>query len=102
MSDLLFQDLSTVGSDKNTRPVTIAAATTIAPTTFVTFVTGTVQIATITPPTTGHSMICIIATDASPGATLTTGNILLATTVVENKALFLVYDQATAKWYPSY
>lgn len=102
MSDLLFQDLSTVASDKNAKPVTLAAATTIAPTTFVTFVTGTTPVGTLTPPTTGHATVCLVFTDSAPGTTITTGNLAIASTPVKNKALFLVYDQASTKWYPSY
>lgn len=103
MSDLLFQDISTVASDKNAKPVTLASATTIAPTTFVTFLTGTTAIATITPPVSGAHMLCLISTDSgTTNATVTTGNIIKVSTFVQNKALFVVYDPLTAKYYPSY
>lgn len=100
--DLNFQDLSSVASDHNSKPKTVASATTIAPTTFLTVVTGTLQVGTITPPTTGHCMVGLIFTDASPGVTLTTGNIAIATTVVSKKLLLLAYNPIAAKWYPSY
>jgi hypothetical protein len=81
----------------------IAAAATIAPSTYFTEITGTTQVSTITPPYTGFAgTICLVFTDASPGATLTSGNIALATTVVRYKALFMTYNPITSKWYPSY
>ena len=103
MSDALFQNLSTVQDNSQPLPVTIAMAATIAPTTFLTFVTGTVPIATITPPVTGSCVLAFVATTAATTAvTVTTGNIILATTWVPNKALLMTYDPSSAKWYPSY
>lgn len=102
MSDLNFQQLSTVQDNVMLGPATIASATTIAPTTFLTFVSGTVAVGTITPPVTGTVMLAFVFTNASPAATVTTGNIALATTTVQNKTLFMTYDPAGAKWYPSY
>jgi len=103
MSDLLHQNISTVQSQQQPNPVTMAAATTIAPTTFLTFLTGTTSVATITPPVTGQHMLALVSTDSgTTNATVTTGNIALASTFVKNKALFMTYDPATAKYYPSY
>ena len=103
MSDLLHQNFSTVQSQQQPNPVTMAAATTIAPTTFITFLTGTTSVATITPPVTGQHMLCLISTDTgTTNATVTTGNIALASTFVTKKALYMAYDPATAKYYPSY
>lgn len=82
---------------------TIASAATIAPTKRITFISGTTTIDTITAPSpisaTG-GQITLIPTGV--WATSTSGNIALITTAVVNKALTLFYDQATAKWYPSY
>ncbi len=81
----------------------IVAAATIAPKRVVTRVTGTVPVATITPPNAYfNGPLWLISSDATPFTTITTGNILLATTVVRYKALALVFDPSTAKWYPSY
>lgn len=103
MSDLNFQNLSTVQSNEQPAPVTLASATTIAPSTFLTFLTGTTSIATITPPVTGAHMLCLISTDSgTTNATVTTGNIAKASTFVQNKALFMTYDPTGAKYYPSY
>lgn len=82
---------------------TIASAATIAPTTPIAFVSGTTTISTITAPAniaaTG-GQITLIPT--AIWATNTAGNIALATTAVVSRALTLTYDNATAKWYPSY
>lgn len=100
MSDLLHQNLATVQSDKQPVPATIASAATIAPSTFITFVSGTVDIATITPPVTGAHMLCLIPTDASPGDLLTTGNILVgSTTLADNVPVLLFYNPTEAKYY---
>lgn len=82
---------------------TIASATTIAPTTYISFVSGTTSIATITVPTnllTTGGQIVLIPTGL--WATTTAGNIALISTAVVSKALIMTYDAATAKWYPSY
>lgn len=81
-------------------PQTIAAAATISPVTSVFFVTGTTQIATITPPTLAPHNLVAIFTDAAPGALLTTGNIIAAVTPVTNRALLLTYEPRTGKYYP--
>lgn len=82
---------------------TIASATTIAPTTQIVFISGTAAIATITPPSPislGGGQIILIPTGIF--TTTTAGNIALASTAVVSKALTMVYDVTTAKWYPSY
>jgi len=80
----------------------LASAATIAPTTFMTTVTGTVPVTTITPPVTGSHMLALRFTTASPGVTGTTGNIGIASTTVVNKILLMFYDPVAAKYYPSY
>lgn len=100
MSDLLFQQLSTVQSISQLLPATIASTTTIAPTTFLTFITGTTSIATITPPVTGSVMLGFVWTTTSPGSFVTTGNISVgSTTMVQNRLNLMVYDPSTLKWY---
>lgn len=81
---------------------TLASAATIAPTTEVTFVSGTTTINTITPPPlfVGGGQITLIPTGL--WSTGTSGNIAIATTGVVSKALIMTYDATTAKWYPSY
>ena len=99
MSDLLFQNLSTVQSDKQPLPATIASAATISPSTFLTFITGTVQIANITPPVSGSCMIALVFTNANPGAFLNTGNIESTKDPAQNELVLMVYDPITAQWY---
>lgn len=82
---------------------TIASASTIAPTQYITFISGTTAINTITPPSSvssGGGALILIPTGAF--TTTTSGNIALASTAVPNKVLIMAYDSATAKWYPSY
>ncbi len=84
---------------------TIASATTIAPTAYITFISGTTSIATITVPQallrTG-GQITLIPKDTPTFSTTAAGNIALATTAVPYKALIMTYDAVTLKWYPSY
>jgi hypothetical protein len=99
MSDLRFQDILPVAGDKNPKPVTIPSAATVAPTTFLSVISGTVAIATITPPVSGAHMLCFIATAGSPTAFVTTGNVATAVAMVQNVPCFLVYNPVTAKYY---
>ena len=99
MSDLLSQDLGVAQSDKQPLPPTIASAATIAPTTRLTFVTGTVTIATITPPTSGYCEILLCFTNGAPGVFLTSGNIKTAYQPIQNRPILLCYDPTSAKWW---
>ena len=99
MSDVLFQQLSTVNDGLQPPPITIASAATITPVSFVTFLTGTVQLATINPPISGAHMLCLIFTNANPGAFVTTGNIKSAITPTQNVPVFVVYDPITALYW---
>lgn len=98
MADATFQNLSTVQNDKQPAPPTIASAATIAPTHFVSRVSGVAAIVNITPPVTGAHMLVLIPTGAW---TMTAaGNIAIAmAAATPNQAVFLVYDPVTAKYY---
>lgn len=98
MADLNFQNLSTVQNANQPKPHTIAAATTIAPTTFLTYVSGTEAVATITPPVTGVHMLCLVFTNASPGTMVTTGNIAVAVVPTQNLPTIMIYNPATATY----
>lgn len=106
MSDLLHQNLQTVQSNQQPAPVTLVAAATIAPTTFLTFITGTTAIAQITPPVTGQHLLCIVATLTNWAGAVTSGNILVASitngTTWQNRANFFAYNPITGKYHPSY
>ena len=99
MSDLLHQNFSTVQSNQQPKPVTIASAATVTPTTKLTFLTGTVQLENITPPTTGYVEITLCFTNAAPGLFLTTGNIQIAYQPIQNRPIDLCYDPVSAKWW---
>jgi hypothetical protein len=99
LADLDFQNFSTVQSGVQPKAATIPAAATIVPTGFVTHVTGTTQIATITPPVTGDHMLCLIFPDAM-GAMATSGNISVAADPGVNIPVFLVYSSKYGKYYP--
>ncbi len=96
MSDLDFQDLSTVQNKQQSKPRTITAAATIAPSTFLTKLSGTTAIATITAPVTGTHMIAIVF-GTTTAALTTSGNIVGITTVpVTTCPVLFVYDPVQA------
>lgn len=104
--DNTFQQLSTVQNIAMQQPLTIVAAATIAPLTFLTMLTGTTAVATITPPISGAHMLAIVSATTNFSGFLTTGNILVASitngTTWLNKVTLLVYNPITAKYYPSF
>ena len=99
-----FTDVKTSGLLATTTAApTLASATTIAPLTLITFISGTTAIVTITPPSPislGGGTITLIPTGAFTWTAA--GNIAVLGTAVVNRALTLVYDVTTTKWYPSY
>ena len=99
MSELTTYEFSPHQSKQNKLPNTIASAATIAPVHRMTFVTGTVTIATITPPLEGHHELILVFTDGSPGIFLTSGNIKTAYTPIQNRPIALQYDPSTAKYW---
>lgn len=105
-NDNTFQQLSTVQSAAMQQPLTITAAATIAPKTFLTIVSGTTAVATITPPIEGAHMLAIVVSTTNFSGFLTTGNILVASltnsTVWANKLNLFAYNPISGKYYPSY
>jgi len=101
MPDLNFQDLSTVASGIQPKPVTIASAATVAPSTFLSFISGTTAIATVTPPVTGAHMLLFVFTTTTPAAFTTTGNIKAVATPATNLPVMLVYNPLEGKYYAS-
>jgi len=81
---------------------TIASAGTIAPVDFITRVSGTAAINTITPPVGVNQGGMIILLPSNTWTLTTAGNIQLAATAVASRAMTLVYDKDLAKWFPSY
>lgn len=94
-----FQALSTVQSAVQPKPVTIASAATVAPSTFLTFISGTVAIATVTPPVEGAHLLVMVFTTTTPTAFTTTGNIKAVATPTQNALTVLVYNPNENKYY---
>lgn len=80
----------------------IASAATIAPAKYITHVTGTTAITTITPPAvcsySGKSCVVVLIPDAA-NVYNTGGNIANALTATTGVPVFAVYDNAAGKWY---
>ena len=86
-------------SKQNKLPNTIASAATIVPVHKLTFLTGTVQLATITPPVPGFHVLYLCFTNGAPGLFLTSGNIQIAYQPIQNRPIGLLYDPSTAKYW---
>lgn len=98
MSDLNFQNFSTVQAREQPKPVTLASANVIAPTGFLTILTGNTVVKTITPPLTGvHTLAIVFAGVAGVDAT---DNINTAKASIAGMAILFVYDTISAKYYP--
>lgn len=100
--DLLFNNFQTVQSSQEPFPVTVASATTLTPTTKLTFVTGTVTVANIVPPTTGYAEVTLCFTNASPGVFLTSGTtypIKTAYQPIQNRPIDLCWDPISKFWW---
>jgi energy-converting hydrogenase Eha subunit C len=95
--DLTSQQLSTVQNKAMLQPPTIASAATIAPTTFVTIVSGAAAIVNVTPPIDGAHMLVLIPTGAftmtAAGNLLT---VMAAATV--GQPVFLIFNPITGKY----
>ena len=97
MSDLNHQYIDTVASDQCPQPATLASALTIAPTTFSTFVSGTTDVKTITPPVSGAHMLCMVFTNTAPPDILTTGNVTAGlTTITQDVPVLLFWNPITS------
>lgn len=92
-------DLMTVATGLSPKPVTIASAATIAPTTFLSFISGTTAIATVTPPVDGAHLLAMIFTTTTPVAFTTTGNIKAVATPTQNILTFLMWNPLESKYY---
>lgn len=95
---LLFQNFSTVQSEQQPAPKSIASAATIAPTGFLTVLTGNTAVVTITPPMSWTHMLAIQF--AGVAGVTAAGNILTATASVAGQAMLLIYNPVTKKYVP--
>lgn len=99
MSDLNSHLLQPIQPERAEQlPKTIASAAAIAPSTFLTVLTGNVQVTTITPPHTGPHMLAIVF--AGVNGVALGGNIQTAKASVAGEAMLLIYDPRTATYYP--
>lgn len=98
-----FQDFSTIQSEQQPAPVTIASAATITPTGKFTRITGTTQITKITPPVNAYHELTFIFTSAYASAFNTGGSgpgaIHAAYTSVADRPITLYYDPRTELYY---
>lgn len=99
--DLLAQNFCSFQTDKQPAPATIASAATVAPLGWLSFISGTVAIATITPPLTGAHELKFIFTTTTPVAFTTTGNIKYVMTPTQNIPVSLIWNPLENKYYPS-
>ena len=97
MADLEHQNFDTVQSAQQPLPGTIASAATIAPTGFLTVISGTAAINTITPPVSGVHMLCFLPSGAFTMGT--SGNIAVAATgATVGVPMFVIYNPLTKKY----
>lgn len=103
MSDPLFQNFAPIQNDKQQLPVTLEAAETITPTTALTFITGQVSIANITPPSNGYCKIVLCFLDPEAPGTLIEGGainpIKSSYVPISYYPIALHYDPSSNFWY---
>jgi hypothetical protein len=93
-----WHQLSTVQGITSPKAGTMASAAVIAPTTFLTILTGNVAVTTITPPIpAGHMLALQFAGAAGLAAG---GNILTAKASVVGEIMLVVYNPSLAKYVP--
>lgn len=95
---LVASDWAAINPSNQSSPVTMPAANTIAPTTFLTILTGNVVIKTITPPVQHAHMLAIQF--AGVAGVDATGNILTLVASVVGQVTLFVYNPAAGKYVP--
>ena len=86
-----FEDIALTQGSKNPKPKTLTTSTTIAPTTFLTILSGSTAVATITPPLTGVHHLAFI-TGTVNNAFTTSGNIVGLTTGNTTQPVLFMYN----------
>lgn len=99
MSDLDFQNISTVQSAIQPKPGTIASAATVAPVNCFSFISGTAAIVNITPPVAGFHILFFWPLAAF--TTTNAGNITAALTAAIGAPVILFYNPSTGKYHPA-
>ena len=95
---LNFQNFSTVHSNLQPGPSTIASANVIAPNSFLTILTGNTVVKTITAPMSWTHMLAIQF--AGVAGVDATGNVLTAKASVAGEVMLLIYNPNTKKYVP--
>jgi hypothetical protein len=88
--------------DVGTYVPTIASAASITVSTQIVFVSGTITISNINPPSTFANGGLITLIPTGKFSLSTTGNIAIAVSAEVSKPIYLTYEATTNKWYPSY
>lgn len=93
-----WQQLTPYAGPSSPKPVTIASAATIAPTTFHTILTGNNAVVNITPPVDFAHMLAIQF--AGIAGVTAAGNILTAKASIAGMIILFVYNPVIAKYVP--
>ena len=98
---IVASDWATLSPTNQSAPVTLASAATIAPTTFLTVLTGNVAVTIITPPVL-HTHMLALQFAGTGGITATTGvgGILTTTASVAGQIMLLVFNSSTQRYVP--
>ena len=98
---IVASDWAALNPSNNVAANTIASAATIAPTTFLTVLTGNVAITVITPPVLhGHMLAIQFAGTGGITATTGVGGILTTTASVAGQIMLLVFNPNTQRYVP--
>lgn len=98
ITDSDWAQISPYQGPTSPKPVTVASAATIVPTTFLTVLTGNTAVVNITPPVTfGHMLAVQFAGTAGVTAA---GNIATAKASVAGEIILFVFNPITQKYVP--
>jgi hypothetical protein len=98
---IVASDWATLSAVNNSAPATLASAATIAPTTFLTVLTGNVAVTIITPPVLHTHMLAIqFAGTAGVTATTGVGGVLTTTATIAGQIMLLVFNSSTQRYVP--
>jgi hypothetical protein len=95
---IVASDWAAISPTNNSAPATLVSAATVAPTTFLTVLTGNTAIAAITPPVLHAHMLALLF--AGTAGITATNNIATAKASVVGEVMLLVFNPNTAKYYP--
>lgn len=91
-------DWASISPTNASMPGSLVSAATVAPTTFLTVLSGNTGIATITPPVSHPHMLAFLF--AGTAGVLATGNIATAKASVVGEVMLVVFNPNTGKYSP--